>query len=128
MILGYDCDMEEIEEFRVLRFPFSMEIDDLELYPNVDPRFYCLVRSSNGDVYGISIYDDYNREYIRKYEGIPKEENVPVIIKSVLELSCYEVAYSGITSLPWYYDRDKDELRSELDSLLGIKKKIKKRK
>mgnify|MGYP003297072879 CR=1 FL=1 len=22
-VLGYDCDMNEIEEFRVLRFPFS---------------------------------------------------------------------------------------------------------
>ena len=127
-ILGYDCDMNEIEEFRVLRFPFSDCIEDFDLEPLVDPRFYCLVRSSNGQVYGISIYDDYNREYIRKYEGIPKGKEIPVIIKTIEELSCYEVAFSGITDKPWYYDRDTNELRKELDNILGVKKKVKKRK
>ena len=123
-ILGYDCDMNEIEEFRVLRFPFSSYIDDWDKESNIDPRFYCLVRSYNGNIYGISVYDDYHREYIRKYEGISNDEEVPVIIKSIEELSCYEVAFSGINDLPWYYDRDREELRRELDSILNIKRKV----
>ena len=125
-ILGYDCDMNEIEEFRVLRFPFSSYIDDWNEEPNIDPRFYCLVRGSSGNVYGISVYDDYHREYIRKYEGIPDDEEVPVIIKTLEELSYYEVAFSGITDSPWYYDRDINELRKELDDIIRVKKIVKK--
>lgn len=126
-VLGYDCDMNEIEEFRVLRFPFSSYIDNWNEEPNIDRRFYCLVRGSNGIIYGISIYDDWNREYIRKYEGISNDEEVPVIIKSIEELSYYEVAYSGITDSPWYYDRDINELRKELDNMLKSKKIVKKK-
>lgn len=125
-VLGYDCDNNEIEEFRVLRFPFSMMIDNWDMELNVDPRFYCLVRSSNGKIYGISIYDDWHRKYIRRYEGISEDDCVPTIIKSLEELSCYEVAYSGIDGKDWYYDRDRNELKKELDKILGVKKKIKK--
>ena len=126
-VLGYDCDMNEIEEFRVLRFPFSSYIDDWNKAPNIDPRFYCLVRGSNGNVYGISVYDDYHKEYIRKYEGISNDEEVPVIIKTLEELSYYEVAFSGITDSPWYYDRDINELRKELDDIIRVKKIVKKK-
>lgn len=126
--LGYDCDGNEIEEFRVLRFPFSMEIDDWDLEPNVDPRFYCLVRSSNGNVHGISIYDDWHKKYIRRYEGILENDEIPTIIKSLEELSNYEVAYSGIDGKAWFYDRDRNELRKDLDKILNIKKRVRKNK
>ena len=32
-VLAYDCDGNEIEEFRVLRFPFSEEIDNWDEDP-----------------------------------------------------------------------------------------------
>lgn len=116
-ILGYDCDGREIKEFRILRYPFSSEIEDFLEYPNVDPRFYCLVKSFNGEIFGISVYDDYNREAIRKKEEISDNEEIPTIIKSVKELSYYEVAFSGIDGSEWYYDRDRLILQRELDEI-----------
>ena len=112
---------------KLIYAPFSSYIDDWNKEPNIDPRFYCLVKSSNGNVYGISVYDDYHKEYIRKYEGISDDEEVPVIIKTLEELSCYEVAFSGIDELPWYYDRDINELRKELDDIIRVKKIVKKK-
>ena len=127
-VLGYDCDGNEIEEFRVLRFVFSADIENFDDELDVDPRFYCLVKSSNGCIYGISIYDDWNKEYIRRYEKLVDVESIPTLIKSLDELSCYEVAFSGITGCPWYYDRDREMLRKKLDDiLLNDKKRIRKK-
>lgn len=123
--LGYDCDLNEIEEFRVLRFPFSQDIDDFDLFPFIDPRFYTLVRSSNGEVFGISVYDDWHIDYIRRYDGIKEDDEVPTIIKSVDELSYYEVAIDSDMK-PFYYDRDREQLRKKLDSMLNVKKMVRK--
>jgi len=127
-VLGYDCDNNEIEEFRVLRFPFSADIENWDEECDVDPRFYCLVRSSNGEVYGISVYDDWFSNYIRRYEQLDDKDYVPPLIKSVSEMSYYEVAFSGITGLPWYYDRDRDMLRKQLDDILLNNKKLVRKK
>ena len=51
-------------------------------------------------------------------------DNIPILIKSVNELSYYEVAFSGIDGLPLYYDRDKEILRKQLDNILLNNKKI----
>lgn len=130
-ILGYDCDGNEISEFRVLRFPFSADIENWDEEPNIDPRFYCLVRSSTGEVLALSIYDDWSRDYIRKYEKISDSDEVPMLIKPVSAMSNYEVAFSGITGNEWYYDRNKEELRKQLDSILreqkGFVKKLSKK-
>ena len=74
-VLGYDCDGNEIKEFRILRFPFSADIENWDEESKIDPRFYCLVRSSNGETLAISVYDDYNCEQIRKYEKLNKNED-----------------------------------------------------
>lgn len=124
-ILGYDCDGNEINEFRVLRFPDSAEIENWEKEPNIDPRFYCLVKNSNGEIYAISIYDDYNKEYIIKYENRNSNE-VPTIIKTVGEMRYYEVAFSGISGNAWYYDRDREKLRQKLDDIIKEKTLTKK--
>ena len=120
-ILGYDCDGEEIEEFRVLRFPFSDTVDDWEEVPNVDPRFYCAIKSRNNQVYLISVYDDYNREAIIRYENIDKTEQIPTIIKDITEARKYEVAFDGITSRCWYYDRNRNSIKKELELLVKNK-------
>lgn len=125
-VLGYDCDFNEIEEFRILRFPFSRDIDDFSLFPFIDPRFYCLVRSSNGMVYGISVYDYWHKEDIRRYEEIGDDVDIPVIIKSEEELSYYEVAVD-CENKPFYYEGDKLELRKMLDNLLKSKKIVRKK-
>lgn len=120
-ILGYDCDGEEILEYRILRFPFSTTIDDWEEVPNVDPRFYCAIESSNSEYWAISVYDDYNSKYIRKYENLDPNLKVPTIIKPISEMEGYEVAFDGITGKEWFYDRDRKKLKKELEKLLKNK-------
>jgi len=117
-VLGYDCDGHEINEFRILRFPFSANIENWDEEPNVDPRFYCLVRSSSGETLAVSVYDDWCRPQIRKYEQLDDNEDIPMLIKPVSAMQYYEVAFDGITKDEWYYDRNKEELRQELDSIL----------
>ena len=120
-ILGYDCDGEEILEYRILRFPFSTTIDDWEEVPNVDPRFYCAIESSNNEYWAISVYDDYNSKYIKKYENLDPNSKVPTIIKPISEMEGYEVAFDGITGNEWFYDRDIKKLKKELENLLKNK-------
>ena len=117
-VLGYDCDGEEIFEFMVLRAHFSALIDNWDEQPNVDPRFYCLVRSSKGKVFAVSVYDDYNTDYIRRYENLNELDVVPTSVKSVADMENYEIAINGITDDVWYYDRDRNSLRKELDGIL----------
>jgi len=121
-ILGYDCDGYEINEFRVLRAPFSADIEDWDEEPNIDPRFYCLVRSSNGEVWALSVYDDWTSNYIKKYEKLSDSDEISVLIKPVSEMVYYEVAVDGISGNEWYYDRDREELRRILDSILNEQK------
>lgn len=90
-VIGYDCDGEEIEEFRILRFPFSSEIEDWNEEPNIDPRFYCAVVGFDNSAHLISVYDDYNTEYIRKFEKICENEEVPTVVKNINECKNYEV-------------------------------------
>ena len=123
-VLEYDCDGEEVEEYRILRFPFSDTVDDWKEVPNVDPRFYCAIKSKNNQVYLISVYDDYNRDAIRIYEGIDKTEQIPTIIRDIKEARNYEVAFDGITSRCWYYDRDRNAIKKELELLVKNKKTI----
>ena len=120
-VLGYDCDGEEIEEFRVLRFPFSDTVDNWEEVLNVDPRFYCAIKSKNDQAYLISVYDDYNSKAIRRYENIDKTEQIPTIIKDIAEAENYEVAFDGITTKCWYYDRDRIAIKKKLEVLVKNK-------
>lgn len=121
-VLGYDCDGNEISEFRILRFPFSADIENWDEVPNVDPRLYCLVRSSTGEVFALSVYDDFDSNYIRKFEQLDDTDEVPMLVKPASEMSYYEVAFSGITRDEWYYDRDRNELRKKLDCVLKEQK------
>lgn len=125
-ILGYDCDGREIEEFRVLRFPFSADVDNWEEVMNVDPRFYCIVKLKDNHCYAVSIYDDYSDKYIRRYENIPDDEQIPLSIRSVSDMCGYEVAFNGITGCEWFYDRNRNELKKEVERNLNYKKLIKK--
>lgn len=121
-ILGYDCDEEAIEEFRILRAPFSAEIDNWDEEPNIEPRFYCAIRGNNNQCYLISVYDDYNSEAIKRYEKIQKTEQISTKIKSIDEASNYEVAFSGITKNDWYYDRDRKVLKEKLETFIKRRK------
>lgn len=117
-VLGYDCDGEEIEEFRILRFPFSDTVDNWEEVPRVEPRLYCPVRSNDGKGYLISVYDDWFPDFIRRYEKLGETERIPIKIKSIEEAGHYEVAFDGITKTEWYYDRDRENLKEKLQILL----------
>jgi hypothetical protein len=127
-VLGFDCDGYEIEEFRVLRFPFSADIDNWEEEVNVDPRFYCIVKRNNGESVLVSIYDDYHSRYIRRYENISFDDKIPMLIKDVALASNFEVAYSGLNKSEWFYDRNREVLKREIEEKLIVKQltKIKK--
>ena len=47
MVLGYDCDGNIIEEYRILRAIWSNNIDIREL-KDADPRQYCAIQDKNG--------------------------------------------------------------------------------
>ena len=117
-ILGYDCDGQPIEEYRILRFPFSDTVDNWDEVPNVEPRFYCAVKLKNNEAYLISVYDDYNMDAIRKYEKIKEEEQIPTKVRLIEESKNYEVAFDGITRGYWYYDRDRDAIKNKLELLI----------
>jgi len=123
-VLGYDCDDNEINQFRILRFPFSADIENWDEETNVDPRLYCLVRSSSGETLAVSVYDDWSCEYIRKYEQLEVNSDIPILIKTVSEMKHYEVAFDGITGNEWYYDRNRDELRKTLDCVLKEQERL----
>lgn len=120
-VLGYDCDENEIYEFRILRSPFSADIENWDEEPNVDPRFYCAILGSDNKYYAISVYDDYNSEYIRKFEQINDEEDIPTIVKPISDMSYYEVTFQGINNNEWYYDRDRGQLQNKLNNILNNK-------
>ena len=124
-VLGFDCDGYEIEEFRVLRYPFSADIENWEEEVNVDPRFYCIVKRENGEAVLVSIYDDYLSKYIRRYEGLSDIEEIPMVIKDASYSSNLEVAYSGLNGREWFYDRNRNVLKKEIESNLSIKRLIK---
>lgn len=123
-LLGYDCDGNEVNEFRILRSPFSADIENWDEEPNVDPRFYCLVRSSSGAVWAMSVYDDWTCDRARKFENLKDTDEVPMLIKPASEMSDYEVAFFYPDENEWYYDRDREELRRKLDSFLNQQKKL----
>ena len=117
-ILGYDCDGTAIEEFRILRTPFSTEVDNWDEVPNVDPRFYCAVRGSNRKSYLISVYHDYFTDAIKKYE---KTDKILTKVKSIHKSINYEVAFDGITGQEWFYERDRGILKEKLELFIKIK-------
>ena len=124
-VLGFDCDGYEIEEFRILRFPFSADIENWDEEVGVDPRFYCIVKRDNGENVLVSVYDDYLSRYIRRYENISIDEKIPMLIKDVSYASSLEVAYSGIDGSKWFYDRNRSLLKKEVESNLSGKRLIK---
>ena len=124
-VLGYDCDGEEVEEYRILRFPFSDTVDNWEEELNVEPRFYCTIKSNNNQAYLISVYDDYHPDAIRRYEKIDEAEEIPTIIRNISEAENYEVAFDGITRSCWYYDRDRKAIKEKLELLVKNKEREK---
>ena len=124
-ILGYDCDGKEIYEFRILRAIWSNDIDINEL-EGADPRQYCALKASDGNSYAISVFDNWNKDLIRKRENINLDDNIPTIIKPIEEMENYEVA--ECSEGEFYYEFDRGELKNKLSNLLkenNNKKRIK---
>lgn len=124
-ILGYDCDGKEIYEFRILRAIWSNDIDINEL-EGADPRQYCALKASDGNSYAISVFDNWNKDLIRKRENINLDDDIPIIIKPIEEMINYEVA--ECSEGEFYYEFDRDELKNKLNNLLkenNNKKRIK---
>ena len=124
-ILGYDCDGQEIYEYRILRGIFTNDIPISDL-PFTDPRIYCAVVADDGRAYAISVYDWYFKEEIRAFENIGEDEEIPTIIKPISEMEDYEISFHFGWE-EWYYDLDKEELKDKLNSLLEQEKTYVKR-
>lgn len=120
-IIGYDCDGNEIEEYRILREPFSELVEDWSQVPNLDPRFYCAVKAKDNKYYLISVYDHWITEEIRRFENLKDDDEIPTIVKNIEEAEEYEVA-SDVYNDNWYYEFDKKKLFRKLNSILMNRK------
>ena len=125
-VLGLDCDDNEIFEFRILRTIWSNDIDIRKL-DGADPRYYCAVFGEDGNAYAISVYDWQNKDLIREREHLSEDEEIPVIVKPISEMSNYECAITSDGD-HLYYDLDYKELKSQLNTILKAHKlnKVKK--
>ncbi len=117
-ILGYDCDGNDIYEYRILRAIWSNDID-IEKLEDADPRQYCAIKANDGNAYAISAYDWWNEDLIRKREGITPGEAIPIIVKPISEMENYEVATCNGGEDAFYYSLDRNELKDKLDSILN---------
>ena len=115
-ILGYDCDGNEIYEYRVLRAIWSNDID-IEDLEDADPRQYCAIVSDDGIAYAISVYDWWNSDLIRKKEEIKETEEIPIVVKPINEMVNYEVA--TCSEGDFYYGLNRNELKEKLNSILN---------
>lgn len=114
-VLGYDCDGNEIDEYRILRAIWSNDIDINEL-ENADPRQYCAVVGYDGVAYAISVHDLWYSDLIRKRENIADNEEIPIIVKPIEAMEDYEVALCSDGA--FYYDLNCDKLKKQLNSIL----------
>ncbi len=114
--LGYDCDGNEIEEFRILRAVWANDVDINELEFS-DPRQYCAVVAANGKAYAISVYDWWYEALIRERENIPNGE-IPIIVKPIEKMRHYEVAVDG-NGDEFYYSMEGSVSRIELKKTLN---------
>ena len=117
-ILGCDCDGNDIYEYRVLRAIWSNDID-IEKLEDADPRQYCAIKANDGNAYAISVYDWWNKDLIRKREGIAPGETIPIIVKPISEMENYEVATCNGGEDTFYYPLDRNELKDKLNSILN---------
>lgn len=124
-VLGYDCDGREIYEYRILRAIFSNDID-IEDLEDADPRMYCAVIANDGKPYAISVFDWWNKELIRKRENIKENEEIPLIIKTIDEMKNYELAMCDGGEIEFYYDFDRNKLKTQLNTALNKDKVINK--
>ena len=91
-ILGYDCDGRELYEFDIIRAIWYSDTDFRE-ETHVDPRQYCIVKTSLGIPYLISVYDLRNKEAINRFEGRSLDSEVSIKIMPIIESVNYEVAF-----------------------------------
>lgn len=116
-ILGYDCDGNEIYEYRILRAIWTNDIDIKEL-DGADPRLYCAVIADDGKAYAISVYDWWYKDLIRIRENLRYDEDVQVIIKPISEMVNYECAVDSERD-EFYYNLDREKLKTQLNMILN---------
>lgn len=118
-VLGYDCNNNEIKEFRLVK---EKNIKESIAIENV--RTYCVVIAEDEKPYAISVDDIYFERIIRQIEEIPEDEEIPVVVNKIEEMKDYE----GIVNYceePIFYRYDKELLKVKLNNLLKQKPKEK---
>lgn len=66
MILGFDCDNFELDEFDIVRAIWYTYID-FEKQTNIVLRLYCVVCDDNGISYLISVLNHCNKVFVNRY-------------------------------------------------------------
>ena len=124
-VLGYDCDDNEIYEYRILRAIWANDID-IEMLYDEDPRHYCAVVAEDGKAYAISVYDWWHQDLIRQREGIGKNHKIPTVVKPFEDMINYEVATCNNGEDAFFYTLNKEDLKNKLNELLQNKKLVRK--
>lgn len=130
-ILGLDIDGNLVEEFMILRAPFWDCVENWDTVPDIDPRMYTLVRASDGEIYLMSVYDNWQIKQIANYENYKSDSTSFLdMVESKLEVHTivengnrsrdYELACNS-DGEHWYYEGNKEELRQKLDRILKNK-------
>ena len=115
-VLGYDCDGNEIYEYRIMRAIFANDVDILQL-DGADPRQYCALVANDGKAYAISVYDWWYKDLIREREGLKPNENIPIIVKPIDEMINYECAIDAYGD-EFVYSLDRKALKKELNQII----------
>lgn len=115
-ILGRDCNGNEIDEFRVLRAKWTNEID-IEDLKFADPRQYCAVKADDGQAYAISVFDWWSMKLIRERENRAFDEDIPVVVKPLEEMTDYELALNSYQA-EIYYNFDREKLKNQLNEIV----------
>lgn len=106
-ILGYDCYNAGLHEFDIVTATLTKE-SKIDIESEFDPRKYCVVKAFNNKSYLISVYDNYNKEAINRYEKKPIDYDVTQKVKSIEETINYEKAYNCANEeLIYNFDRSR---------------------
>lgn len=117
IVLGYDCDGNELYEYDIVRAIWYSYID-FNTKDNIDPRMYTIICSSNGTPYLISVFDNWNKKAINKFEKRDLNATVPIKIKSINESISYEKAYD-CNNKTFKYKFDDGNLKKILNKKLN---------
>lgn len=112
-VLAYDCDGVALYEFDIVRTLWYADMD-FEVDTEIDPRQYCVIKSEKSEPCLVSVYDNWNKKAINKFEGREENAEVPRKILPITESVNYEKAYDSMGN-DFVYSDSKSQLTLTLN-------------